>query len=178
MRRTILLLITTSLTVVLASGIALAVTEIGTDGPDTLRGTSGNDNLFGRGANDTIYGLGGSDNLLGEKGDDLVVGGNERSLSGGDKNLAGGAGNDVVIGGRGSDKVVGEDGDDLLSDGDLADYSKDELSSGDGDDLLLIHNDPAGKDVAVCGDGFDVVYADWKDEATPDCERVRIVVPR
>ena len=39
MRRIALLLTTTSLALVLASGVALAVTKIGTDVPDTLKGT-------------------------------------------------------------------------------------------------------------------------------------------
>ena len=42
MRRTILLMATMALTLLVASGVALAVTRIGTDGPDggvgTLRG--------------------------------------------------------------------------------------------------------------------------------------------
>jgi hypothetical protein len=45
MRRTILLLASMALTLLVASGVALAVTRIGTDGPDTLRGTNGADNL-------------------------------------------------------------------------------------------------------------------------------------
>jgi hypothetical protein len=47
MRRTIVLLATMALTLLVASGVALAVTKIGTNGPDTLRGTSGADNLVG-----------------------------------------------------------------------------------------------------------------------------------
>jgi hypothetical protein len=39
MRRTIVLLATMALTVVVASGVALAINKIGTNGPDTLRGT-------------------------------------------------------------------------------------------------------------------------------------------
>jgi hypothetical protein len=45
MRRTILLLATMTLTLMMASGVALAVNKIGTSGPDTLRGTNGADNL-------------------------------------------------------------------------------------------------------------------------------------
>ncbi len=37
MRRAILLLVATMAALVLASGVALAVTKVGTDGPDTLR---------------------------------------------------------------------------------------------------------------------------------------------
>ena len=57
MRRTILLLATMALTLLVASGVALAVTKIGTDGPDTLRGTNGDDNLIGKGGNDDLYAL-------------------------------------------------------------------------------------------------------------------------
>ena len=49
MRRTILLLATMALTLLVASGVALAVTKVGTkvgtNGPDTLRGTNRADNL-------------------------------------------------------------------------------------------------------------------------------------
>ena len=53
-------------TLVVASGVALAVNRIGTSGPDTVRGTNRFDNLIGRGGNDDLFGLGGRDNLLGE----------------------------------------------------------------------------------------------------------------
>ncbi len=45
MRRTIVLLATMALTLLVASGVALAVTKVGTNGPDTLRGTNRADNL-------------------------------------------------------------------------------------------------------------------------------------
>jgi hypothetical protein len=56
MGRLVFLLATTALALVLANGVALAVTRIGTDGPDTLRGTNGDDNLVGRAAT-THYSL-------------------------------------------------------------------------------------------------------------------------
>ena len=37
-----------AVSLVVASGVALAVNKIGTDGPDTLRGTNGDDNLIGK----------------------------------------------------------------------------------------------------------------------------------
>jgi drug/metabolite transporter (DMT)-like permease len=49
MRRTILLMATVALTLLVASGVALAVTKIGTNGPDTLLGTNKADNLVGLG---------------------------------------------------------------------------------------------------------------------------------
>jgi Ca2+-binding RTX toxin-like protein len=154
MRRTMLLLATMALSLLVASGVALAVTKIGGPGPDTLRGTNGADNLLGRGGNDVLFGLGGSDNLLGEGGKDWIFGGNERRPGGGDKSLVGGPGNDGVLGGKGSDNLLG----------------------GSGNDVLDLINRPAGKDVVTCGGGFDRVLADRADVVAPDCERVAVGV--
>jgi cation transporter-like permease len=41
MRRIMLLVAATALTVLVASGVAFAVIRMGTDGPDTLRGPTG-----------------------------------------------------------------------------------------------------------------------------------------
>jgi hypothetical protein len=176
MRRVILLLAVMAATLVVASGVALAVNKVGTNGPDTLRGTNGDDNLVGLGGNDDLFGLGGRDNLLGGEGKDWVLGGNERGRpGGGDKNLAGGPGNDVVFGGKGSDKVVGDAGNDYLIDGPTREFSLDRLSGGDGNDVFLVENVPAVKDIVTCGGGFDRVLADTEDVVAPDCERVVIV---
>jgi Ca2+-binding RTX toxin-like protein len=175
MRRTIVLLATMALTLLLASGVAWAVNKIGTDGSDTMRGTNGDDNLIGRGGNDTLFALAGNDNLLGGAGKDEVFGGDERNFKGGNKNLQGGPGNDVVFGGRGSDNVLGDEGNDLLVDGPLRESSVDKVSGADGTDVLLVDNVLAAKDIATCGGGFDRILADRKDLVAPDCERVRIV---
>ena len=132
----------------------------------------------------------GSDNLLGGEGKDWVLAGNERRAGGGDKNLDGGPGNDGVLGGNGSDDVVGgsgndlvdgwrgsdditgEGGTDLLFDGPFRETDKDTLSGGDGDDVFLVYNRPATRDVVTCGGGFDRVGADTKDVVSDDCERV------
>ena len=172
MRRTFLVLIVMMTTLVVASGVALAVNKIGTNGPDTLRGTNGDDNLLGKGGNDTLYGLGGRDNLRGGSGKDLVFGGSERRLSGGDKNLAGGPGNDVVLGGLGSDNILGEEGNDLVADGPDGDFATDKLSAGEGNDVVEVFTDPPSKDLVSCGGGFDRVFANRKDVVAPDCERV------
>jgi hemolysin type calcium-binding protein len=210
-RRAILLVAMMALTLLVASGVALAVTKIGTDGPDTLRGTNGSDNLEGRGGNDVLFALGGRDNLLGEKGKDWVYGGDERRPFGGNKNLVGGGGNDGVVGGigsdnalggsgndfvlgdygsdrvegeegkdlvlgsRGADRVVGGEGTDQLLDGPIDDAWTDTLSGGDGDDIFLVDNVPAGKDIVSCGRGFDRIVADRKDVVGDDCEKVRVV---
>src|ERR687893_439367 len=195
MRRAILLVTMMAVSLLLASGVALAVNKVGTSGPDTLRGTNGSDNLLGKGGNDVLWGLGGSDNLLGGEGKDWVLAGNERRFQGGDKNLDGGPGNDGVVGGngsdnalggsgndfvdgwRGSDDISGGDGNDYLYDGPFRETDKDTLSGGDGDDVFLVYNRPATRDVVTCGGGFDRVGTDTKDAVSDDCERVVVDSP-
>ena len=181
MRRAMLLVAMMAVTLVVASGVALAVTKIGTDGPDRLRGTNGDDTLIGRGGNDRLLSLAGEDTLLGGKGKDVVVGGTKPGAgfggrdayaSGGDKTLLGGAGNDWVNGGRGSDDVLGRAGNDVVVDGPDREFSTDNVFAGEGNDLVAARNKPAHKDLVVCGDGFDRVLADPKDEVAADCERV------
>ena len=172
MRRTILLLATTALTVLVASGVALAVNKIGTDGPDTLRGTNGADNLYGRGGNDILFALAGDDNLLGGPGKDVVLGGNKVRPFGGDKHLVGGPGNDWINGGNGSDIIVSNAGNDFVSNPAGASRPRDKFSAGDGKDVIVIDNDPAARDLVSCGDGIDWVSADKKDAVAADCENV------
>ena len=164
MRRTIVLLVTMALTLLVASGVALAVNKIGTNGPDTLRGTNGNDNLLGRGGNDT---------LMGGTGKDVVNGGSLAQPLAGNKNLVGGEGNDAVQGGLGSDNVLGGEGNDFMVDGEFEPPAvKDILSAGAGNDVVGLVNKPAGKDVVSCGSGIDRVLADRADVVSPDCEKV------
>ena len=132
MRRTIVLLATMTLTLLVASGVALAINKIGTDGPDTLRGTNGDDNLLGKGANDVLYALGGMDKLLGAEGKDWLLTGERRAL-GGDKVSAGGPGNDGVAGGLGLDTVLGGSGNDFV----FGDKGSDRaVAGGEGRDLI------------------------------------------
>jgi Ca2+-binding RTX toxin-like protein len=162
-----------ALALLLASGVALAVNRIGTDGPDTLRGTNGNDNLLGRGDNDILIALNGRDNLLGGPGNDWLDT-RRMGFRRGDKNMVGGSGNDAVIGGRGSDNVLGEEGNDLVADGPEREFATDRLTAGDGNDVVAVVNRPAFKDLVTCGGGFDRVLADRKDVLADDCERVFI----
>ena len=175
MRRAMLLVATVALTLLAASGVALAVTKIGTDGPDTLRGTNGDDNLVGRGGNDRLFSLAGDDTLLGGPGKDVVFGGRSvEHFSGGDKDLDGGPGNDHVNGGRGSDNILGGRGNDWVFEGaEPGDAKIDNLSAGAGNDAVWVLNwGPVGKDVLSCGRGFDRVIADRTDVIADDCERV------
>jgi Ca2+-binding RTX toxin-like protein len=86
----------------------------------------------------------------------------------------GGSGNDVVAGGLDSDNVVGEEGNDLMANSEVRGQSEDILSGGAGNDVMLIVNKPAARDVINCGSGFDRVLADRKDVVAPNCERVVI----
>ena len=106
MRRVILLWALMAATLVAASGVALAVTKIGTNGPDTLRGTNGADNLIGKGGNDILYALAGNDNLQRGEGKDWLLTGERRAL-GGNKTSVGGPANDGVAGGLGAEDVLG-----------------------------------------------------------------------
>jgi len=172
MRRTMLLLASMALTLLVASGLALAVNKVGTQGRDFLKGTDKADNLIGNGETDLIFGLAGNDNLLGGSGKDLVFGGTFEPL-GGDKNLVGGDGNDAIQGGKGSDNLVGGDGNDFMLGGEFAPPAvRDTLSAGPGGDVIDGFNKPAGKDVVTCGGGLDRVFADRADVVAPDCERV------
>lgn len=175
MRKSVLLLASMALALLMASEVALAVSKVGTNGHDVLKGTDGKDNLLGLGGQDDLFGKGGEDNLVGGDGKDNVLGGDERRPGGGDKNLDGGKGNDVVAAGRCSDNASGGDGNDFLIDGNLREGSRDNVVGGDGGDVIVVDNVPAAKDVVACGSGFDRVLADRKDTVAKDCERVKVV---
>jgi Ca2+-binding RTX toxin-like protein len=183
-RRTLVLFTTMALTLLVASGVALAVTKIGTDGPDTLRGTNGDDNLLGKGANDVLYALGGRDNLLGAEGKDWLFGGDERRALGGNKNLVGGPGNDGMFGGTSPDTVLGGSGNDYV-DGDKGSDravvggegrdlingwkgSDRMLGEGGGDWLIDDGYREFSKDVLSGGSGNDVIDAWHKPAAVQD----------
>jgi Ca2+-binding RTX toxin-like protein len=119
--------------------------------------------------------LAGDDTLLGGPGKDVVNGGNLAEPFAGKKNLVGGEGNDAVQGGLGSDNVLGGEGNDLMVGGEFDTPAvMDTLSGGEGNEVIDVLNQPAGKDVVTCGGGVDRVLADSKDVVSPDCEKVFI----
>src|SRR3712207_443332 len=178
-------------------------TLMGTNKADNLSGRGGNDVLFALRGNDNLLGgpgkdwvlggderrpFGGHKNLVGDTGNDGVNGGigSDNTLGGSgndwgngdygsDRAVVGGEGKDMVFGSRGSDRLGGEEGGDWLVEGDLDDSWKDTLSGGDGDDIFLVENVPARRDVVSCGRGFDRVIADRRDSVADDCEKVRVV---
>jgi Ca2+-binding RTX toxin-like protein len=177
MRRVVLVLAAMALAMLLASGVAWAVTKIGTNGPETLRGTTKSDNLVGRGANDVLFSYAGNDHLLGGLGKDILFGGNpERGESSrGNKSLVGGSGNDAIIGGVDSDNLVGGAGNDWLHDGFERNLgAKDIVFGGAGNDVVDVIHEPALEDLVVCGRGIDLVIVNGKDIVAPDCEKVFI----
>ncbi len=177
MRRTVLLLTVMAACLVMASGVALAVTKVGTNGPDTLVGTNGNDNLIGKGGNDDLFALGGRDHLVGGPGKDNVLATDEEGRPArGDKTLVGGPGNDAVFGGKGSDHIVGAEGNDYLFECCLREFSRDTLSGGSGNDVIDVWHKPAAvQDVVACGSGYDRVIADSTTLVAGDCEVVVVV---
>jgi hypothetical protein len=177
MRRTIVLLTTMALILLVASGVALAVNMIGTNGRDILEGTNGHDNLVGRGGNDDLFSQAGNDNLLGGPRKDRLVGGKKVGTAyhtrGGEKTLLSGPGNDMIIGGRGADTIIGGEGNDLLATGDtLTETADDEVFGGDGTDVINALSDPAAKAMIFCGAGTDVIIVNRRDVVAADCEKV------
>jgi len=106
MRRTALLLASTALAVLLASGVALALNTIncdtsfcsGTKRPDLMKGSGGENSMFGRGGGDTLKGFGKIDDLQGQGGNDRILGGP------GSDSLQPGLGDDTLNGGDGADR--------------------------------------------------------------------------
>jgi Ca2+-binding RTX toxin-like protein len=160
MRRTILLLVIMSLTLVLASGVALAAKQIDcSDNPTPL--------CVGTPNSDEIEGTDTPDDIRAQARSDLVKAR---------------AGNDVVHAGWGSDLVYGQRGADLLRAGQC---DNDRMVGGPGDDTINVSDECAFiqvvgapgpesvGDKAECGPGFDVVRGvneyDW---VASDCERV------
>lgn len=154
MRRITLFVATMMVGLLLASGVAWAVTLNGTNGSDTLWGTDRADFLKGMGGSDTVMGLAGSDVLSGGSGADYLFGG-----PGGD-NLSAWAGDDVLFGGSGRDDLYGVQGADVMY-------------GGPGNDDLFGKNilpTESKRDVLFCGKGIDRYGADKVDFVDSSCE--------
>ncbi len=99
MRKTILVLASMALAVLLASGIALAATVKGDENDNVLTGTPNRDVINPFGGNDTVYALGGNDDVRHSYGNDKILGGS------GNDTLRGGFDNDEIWGGPGRDLI-------------------------------------------------------------------------
>lgn len=84
-----------------APATGLALTLIGTPGPDLLRGSEGADKILGLGGNDRLYGLAGSDIIVGGAGADRMIGG-----TGNDRLEARDGTRDVLDCGPGKDTAI------------------------------------------------------------------------
>jgi hypothetical protein len=118
MRRTIVLLTTMAITLLVATSVAWAATVrcpysgncSGTDAADNIYAGEGGNVIFGKGGNDSIFGRLRDDFIVGMDGDDILSG------SDGNDTLAGGDGNDQLTGSYGNDTYDGGPGYDFYDD--------------------------------------------------------------
>ncbi len=178
MRRTVLLLASTALALLLSCGVAFTQEAWnliycepgatwscqGTEEDDLIFGTPGWDFVMANGGNDDVYGEEYGDDLQGNYGDDYLNGmdGND-TLSGdsGTDYLRGGAGNDGIWGGTEADKLYGDKG-------------RDQLTGESGDDVIKTGTDTRGdrvRDSVFCGPGTDkVLFEKGIDSVDRACE--------
>jgi Ca2+-binding RTX toxin-like protein len=142
MKRTMLLIASMMLALLIAAGVALAKEGVikvcntncnGTERDDQLSGTANPNAIKGRRGADQIEGDGAKDTLNGNLGADAVYGGNSE-----DK-LYGGSHNDYVQGGSKSDHLGTDSGSDVVE-------AKDGF-----------------RDQIYCGSGYDRIYVDRID---------------
>src|SRR5215218_6056580 len=149
MRKTLVVLVSIALAVLLAGGLALAApkggtatTTIycsetassscqGTSGPDIIYGTTSADVIIPYGGDDTVYAMDGNDDIEGGLGADT---------------LRGGFGNDIIYGNRPATTLTGAQSDDV------GDSSRDLI-----DCAYLASRKDSGPDVGYGGDRVDVV---------------------
>ena len=173
-------------TAVLATAsFALLVTAALSLAAPAMRGTNGDDTLTGTDSRDRIRAYAGNDRIAAGKDNDTIEAGPGRDLvfSGyGDDTVNGGPGNDLIFAQRGVDTINGGEGSDELWALARKDVTKqpnepaDTLDGGPGHDLFRVRDGEADK--VTCGPGFDRVVADYKDQVTNDCERVKRGRPR
>ena len=142
MKRTMLLIASMMLALLVAAGVALAQDGVikicktnchGTERDDQLSGTSKRNAIEGRNGADQIEGNGAKDTLNGNLGADAVYGGN------------------------GEDKLNGGGNDDYMQGGIKSDY----IGTGSGNDVVAAKD--GFRDQIYCGSNFDRVYVDRID---------------
>ncbi len=114
-RRSLLIMATMGLGVLLLGGVALADTIDGTSGPDDLVGTDKDDLIHASGGADYVSGLAAADVIYAGAGNDTVVGRE---------------GNDRIYGNIGSDMLFGSPGNDTINS--AGDQTKDVVKCGVG----------------------------------------------
>jgi Ca2+-binding RTX toxin-like protein len=177
MRRTIVLLASISLTLVLTAGVALAATVnctagsvcVGTPNPDTINGSTGTDDMYGRAGADIMKGNEDSDYLQGDRGADHLDGDEGRDLLWGGSELGAGPldhSDDVVRGGLEADYIYSG----------FAQSGVDRVFGGRGNDTVeaeKAYGYPKTKDVVDCERGDDTVYFDKGLDEIKNCEHRR-----
>jgi Ca2+-binding RTX toxin-like protein len=167
------------------ASVAVAGPFVGTKGDDVINGTDRHDYIAGRPGNDTLSGFAKADMILGGWGNDTVNAGDGNDLvfgGPGEDTLNGDSGNDRIFAQRGVDTVNGGAGNDDLWALARADVTgqpnepADTLSGGPGNDVFHVRDGEA--DHIDCGEGHDVVRADYKDVVANDCELVKRHAPR
>jgi hypothetical protein len=143
MRRTLLFMATTALTMVVACGVALAASvNCPNASGGNCYGTPQGDALYGSPNVDRMYGYAGADLMNGNGGSDFMYGGNESGF--GDK-MSGGTGADLVNGQGGNDTIKGGPGRDTLRTG----TGSNTVEAKDGE-----------KDTIICDGPNNTVYYD------------------
>jgi Ca2+-binding RTX toxin-like protein len=165
----------------------------GGNGNDTLTGGDGLDFLHGGSGDDTLNGWAGQDSLWPEGGSDQLTGGGdvdfarydnywtpvtvslngqaddgafgERQNAHTESVISGNAG-DTLIGSKGANTRHGMDGDDVIEGRAGADH----LIGHTGNDTIYALDRTT--DSVSCGDGYDQVLADRRDDVFADCEAV------
>jgi RTX calcium-binding nonapeptide repeat (4 copies) len=176
MRRTILLMATMALTLLVASGVALAATVncisgtacTGTKNADIMNGTADADSMFGRAGADLMRGNEGEDYLQGDRGADALGGDEGQDTLWGGSLLGSGSlddSDDVVHGGIESDYIYS---------GFAQNGSVDHVFGDRGNDTVeaeKAYGYPKTKDIVDCGPGEnDTVYFDKGLDVVKNCE--------
>ena len=141
MRKTVLVLTSITLAVLLASGVALAANIKGDGDDNVLTGTESRDTINPFGGNDTVYANGGNDDVRHSYGNDKIFGG---------------WGNDTLRGGFDNDEIWGGPGNDLIDCAYVASRDK-------GEDYDIAHA-VLGQDTVV--DCKTIVYDDMTTDTT------------
>jgi Ca2+-binding RTX toxin-like protein len=138
MKRTMLLIATMMLALLMTTGVALAQVGVdkvcntnchGTDGDDRLIGTANPNTIKGLKGADLIQGNPANDTLYGNLGGDAVYGGNRVDQ------VDSGNGNDYANGGRGHDRISTGAGEDVVA---ARDGYKDRINCGSDYDKICV----------------------------------------
>jgi Ca2+-binding RTX toxin-like protein len=149
MKRTMLLIASMMLALLVAAGVALAQDGVSKVCNTNCRGTDRDDQLSGTSKRNIIKGRNGADQIEGNGAKDT---------------LNGNLGADAVYGGNGEDKLNGGGNDDYMQGGIKRDY----IGTGSGNDVVAAKD--GFRDQIYCGSNFDRVYVDRID-VLHQCEK-------